>query len=351
VGVGRAAALGLAPVEKACVLLVDGLGWQLLRAHRDHAPYLASLLDSGRPLSAGFPATTATSLGSLGTGLPPGAHGLLGYEVAVPGEQRVLNALRWDTAVDPVAWQPTPTLFERIGASGVTATQIGPHAFQGSGLTTAALRGGRFVGAESAGERVAAAHAALREPGPALVYVYYGELDATGHRNGCGSPAWRLQLEHVDRLVAQLAAGLPAGSALWVTGDHGMVDVPPQRRVDLADEPGLSDGVRLLAGEARARYVHTVPGAQTDVLAAWRERLGESMWVVSRAEAVDAGWFGPSVAAATLDRIGDIVAAAHAPVAVVDSRRERPELISLIGLHGSLTDAEQLVPLLEVRPR
>ena len=37
------------------------------------------------PLTAGFPATTATSLGSLGTGRPPGQHGMLGYQVAIPG--------------------------------------------------------------------------------------------------------------------------------------------------------------------------------------------------------------------------------------------------------------------------
>jgi len=36
-------------------------------------------------LTAGFPSTTVTSLGSLGTGLPPSAHGMLGYQVAIPG--------------------------------------------------------------------------------------------------------------------------------------------------------------------------------------------------------------------------------------------------------------------------
>jgi hypothetical protein len=351
---GCDAPLGLEPTSRACVFLVDGLGLAQLLDHAEHAPYLSGLVadaDPGRAaLSAGFPATTATSMGSLGTGLPPGSHGLLGYELAIPGSDRVLNALRWDLdAVDPLAWQPRRTVFERAADAGVATTRIGPAFFERSGLTVAAMRGGTFLPAESEGERIAAAVDALRTGDRAFVYAYYGDLDATGHRTGVGSRAWRLQLELVDRMVAQLAERLPRGATLLVTADHGMVDVPADKRFDLALDHGLADGVRVLAGEARARYVHTRDGATDDVLAAWRERLGDVMWVLSREEAVAAGWFGPQVPERSLARIGDVVAAARAPVAVVDSARERPELLRLVGLHGSLTESELTVPLLEVR--
>ncbi len=49
----------------------------------------------------------------------------------------------------------------------------------------------------------------------------------------------------------------------------------------------------MLAGEPRARYVHAAPGAAADVLATWRETLGDRAWVVGRDEAVAAGVFGP----------------------------------------------------------
>jgi hypothetical protein len=150
-------------------------------------------------------------------------------------------------------------------------------------------------------------------------------------------------------MVEQLASRLPPDTTLWVASDHGMVDVPFSARMDVAREPDLADGVRLLAGEPRARYVHTRPGATDDVLQTWHARLGPAADVRSRDDAVAAGWFGPDVPTAMLPRIGQVVAAATAPVAVVDSARERPELLRLIGLHGSLTAAEQLVPLLEVR--
>jgi hypothetical protein len=174
--------------------------------------------------------------------------------------------------------------------------------------------------------------------------VYTGDLDSTGHAWGCTSAAWRFQLAHVDRLAEQLAGALPAGTALHVTADHGMVDVPPSERIDADLIPALRDGVALLGGEPRARHVYAVPGATADVLAAWRATLGDRAWTVSRDEAIDAGWFGPVVAGVT-DRIGDVVAAARGSSAVVATVAE-PRESRLIGMHGSLTPAEQRVPLL-----
>jgi hypothetical protein len=81
-----------------------------------------------------------------------------------------------------------------------------------------------------------------------------------------------------------------------------------------------------------------------DVLAAWREKLGDNAWVVERDEAIAAGWFGPRVSDRVRPRIGDVVAAARDRFGMV-RRQAEPVESSLIGQHGSLTSAEQLVPL------
>jgi hypothetical protein len=348
---GDAAAnvLGLPEYPRVCLLLVDGLGLELLRGHQAAAPFLAELAFNSRPLTAGCPSTTVTSLASIGTALPPAAHGMLGYQVAVPGEGRLLNGLRWPKDIDPVAWQPQPTIFERAAAAGVTPVHVSPGAFKNSGLTRAALRGADYRPADSLGALAALAADALGESERALVVAYHGDLDATGHRYGVASAAWANQLAHVDKLAEQIAASLPYGAILYVTADHGMVDVGPDDRID-ADEDGspLRDGVALLGGEARARHVYTTPGAAEDVLATWREVLGERAWVLSREEAVKDGWFGPvggAVSDAVAPRIGDVVAACAGSWAVVASRAE-PLETSLTGMHGSLTAAEQLVPML-----
>jgi hypothetical protein len=336
--------LGLAEASRVCVLLVDGLGWELLRRHRSAAPFLAGLMETGCWLTAGFPSTTATSLGSLGTARPPGQHGLLGYQVRVPETGQLLNALRWDKAVDPVAWQPGPTVFEQCAAAGVPAIRVAAGAFRNSGLSVAAMRGADYRAADTLGALVACTSSALTEGRRALVMVYTGDLDATGHAWGCTSPAWRFQLAYVDRLAEQIAGVLPAGTAMYVTADHGMVDIPASERIDADAVPDLQDGVALLAGEGRARHVYAVPGAAADVFARWEATLGDSAWVVSREQAIERGWFG-SVAPRTEARIGDIVAAMRGRSAVVATRAE-PRESALIGMHGSLTPDEQRVPLL-----
>jgi Type I phosphodiesterase / nucleotide pyrophosphatase len=341
---GEPGPLALPAADRVCVLVVDGLGWELLREHPAAAPFLSELGVAGRALMAGFPATTATSLASLGTGRPPGGHGVLGYQVAVPGEGRLLNALHWDSRVDPVAWQPGPTIFERAVAAGVGAFRVGHSAFRKTGLFVATMRGADYVSANTFGALVAQTAAALRRCDRALVMVYHGELDATGHAFGCGSDAWRYHLGHVDKLAEQLAGVLPAGTVLHVTADHGMVDVPEQDRVDVDAVAELRAGVALLGGEPRARHVYAVPGAAGDVLAAWREVLGHRAWVASREEAVADGWFGP-VDPWLAPRIGDVVAAPTGSWAIVATQAE-PNLSRLRGMHGSLTTADQLVPLL-----
>ena len=103
----------------------------------------------------------------------------------------------------------------------------------------------------------------------------------------------------------------------------------------------------LLGGDPRARLVYARRGAAADVLATWREVLGDGALVVSREEAVAHGWFGP-VTKRSADRIGDVVVVARGGTAVVRSAAE-PGLSVLPGQHGALSAEEQWVPLLLAR--
>jgi hypothetical protein len=339
----------LAGANRVAVLLVDGLGADLLRRHPDLAPTLSALAEPAGDLSAPCPSTTPVSLTSLGTGLPPGSHGILGFVTEVPGEGRLLNHVRWTDDPDPRTWQPRRTVFEQASAAGVRTSAVGPSAYAGSGLTEAVYRGADYPGAWSPGDLVAGLLQALSSAPRTLAYGYVAELDLTGHLRGVDSPAWRAQLELVDRMVEQVVDGLPDDAALLVTADHGMLDVPDATRLDVEDEPELMDGVRLLAGEPRARYVHTVDGAADDVLHRWRQALGPRAWVAGREEAVASGIFG-AVSDEAAGRIGDVVVLARGTWAF-PARRSEPGPSSLAAYHGSLTGTELAIPLLLARGR
>ncbi|MDA8370526.1 MAG: alkaline phosphatase family protein [Nocardiopsaceae bacterium] len=338
--------LGLAPARRACVLLIDGMGWELLVRNRARAPFLSSLIGASTTITAGFPTTTATSLTTFGTGLAPGHHGVFGYQVAVPGSDRILNQLRWDPDIDPETWQPRATVYQRAEQAGVATAYVAAGAYEGSGLSRASARGSRYTPANDITELAVKAAAALTAHERALVFVYHSDLDTYGHMFGVDSDYWRLHLGHVDRLAEQIADTLPADTAMYITADHGMVDTSPASRVDVQSDPVLSTGVRVLAGEPRVRQVYTRDGATADVLAAWRERLADRAVVMERDQAIADGLFG-DVDDGLRDRIGDVLALARADTVLITPRTERVES-TFIGHHGSLTADELRVPLLRL---
>lgn len=353
---GYADRLALLPgggtVQRVCTVLVDGLGASLLAERGGHAPFLrrasqAQGRDVTRTVTVGAPSTTATSMATFGTALPPGAHGLMGYQVLDPDRDRLLNHLKWPADVDPVDWQPAGTVFEAVVAAGVPVTMVGPAAFAGSGLTQAALRGAAYVAAGSLEDRVTTALTLLRSPGRRLVHLYWGDLDSTGHAKGWRSDAWVAELERLDAALSTLARGLPTGTLLVVTADHGMVDCPLGRRLDIAAAPGLRDGVRHVGGEPRLLQLYVEPGEQDAVLARWQEATGEQAWVRPRLQAEAANWFGPLGARAAA-RCGDVLVAARSDHTVVDTERDSASALKLVGQHGSLTPEEQVVPVLRV---
>ena len=339
-------------VAGACVLLIDGLGAELLDTFAADAPVLAGLRD--RTLSVGFPATTAAGLAAVGTGARSGEHGLVGYSFLLP-DTGVINALRWRPhpwgddlreAAPPERVQPSPTTFERAASAGVAVSVVSGAEFTGSGLTRAVLRGGRYVGVHALGDLAATIQKVLSDSG--FCYGYHSELDMLGHLHGPGSAPWRMQLRQVDRLVESVVDAMPPGALLAVVADHGMVGVDEADVVDVDVTPAFTRGVRAIGGEARARHIYTEDGADDDVLDSWRAGLGDRAWVVSRDEAIEAGWFGPRVSDVVRPRIGDVVAAARGHSVIV-RRAVEPLESSFLGHHGSLTYAEQAVPLLIAR--
>ena len=341
---GRHNALELPDAERFVVLLVDGLGWHLLNGRESLAPFLCALCENARPITAGVPSTTATSVSSLGTGLTPGQHGVAGYVFRFSGG--LLNALLWQDGLNGLDVQPQLTMFERLTKAGVYCCTVTPSRFRGSGLTTCALRGADFLGYPDdarLARRVELAVAASATSQRSLVYVYDRNLDHAGHRTGIDSAEWATELVRVDRLAAALRAALPNDVRLIVTGDHGMVDVPGDQRVTIEQHRDLTADVRLIGGEGRLRQLYVRPSTESAVRARWSERLGDDAWVLTRDEAIEAGWFGP-VHPRLADRFGDVLVAMAGQGALMT--QTQPNEYALVGMHGSLTAAEMTVPLL-----
>jgi hypothetical protein len=356
-------ALDLPAVERVVVVLCDGLGHLNLAERAGHAPFLRGLLAGARTLTTTFPSTTAAAVSTFGTGTAPGRSGMLGYTQRNPATGGLANMVSWTEQPDPYRPVPgagalpvpahelqrEPTVFEGLVAAGVAVTSVGPARFAGSGMTLAALRGGAYMAAESLEDRVDGVVRALRPGGPALVYLYWGDVDKTGHHHGWQSWQWGDELEAFDREVARLVRSVPPGTLVLVTADHGQVEVDRAARHDVAATPALADGVALVGGEPRALHLYVdgaddAEGRAAAVAERWRDVLGDGAVVALRDEATAAGWLGP-VTDHVLPWVGDVLVAPRERLTVVDSRTQTPASLELAGVHGSLTPHEMTVPL------
>lgn len=340
------AMLSLPSASRVCVVLVDGLGHANLAERAGHAPFLRRRLGDSTPLTSTFPSTTATAMGTFGVALPPGRTAMLGYTVRDPATGELGNLVSWTGLPPAREWQRELTVFEQLVAAGTTVTSIGPARFSGSGLTEAALRGPTYRAAESLEARVDATVDALRKPG--VAYLYWGDVDKAGHHHGWGSWQWGDALAALDSELGRLARMLPRDTVLLVTADHGMVDVDRAERWDVATDRALGEGVELVAGEPRALHLHLARGVDPVTVAdRWRDVLGGSAVVVTRAEAAAESWFG-EISPHVRPVIGDVVVAMTGRATVVDSRTQTPASLDLVGVHGSLTRLEMLVPCVVV---
>ena len=336
-------------VRGACVLLVDGLGSELLDAHADDAPVMAAL--RGQTLQAGFPSTTVAGLAAVGTGCRSGEHGLVGLSFRLPGVG-VINPLRWrphpwgddlrDTA-PPEQVQPMPTTFERAASAGVAVSVISGAEFTGSGLTRAVLRGGRYVGVQALGDLAACVRAAVADGG--FCYGYHGEVDCSGistapvpPRGGCScgrsigwsSPWWRAyRPAGCSRWWPTTAWWQPTQTMLWTSTIAPRCSMVCRRSVGNR-EPGMS-----MSTTAQRTPCSRRGGRRWQTVRGWyrvtkRSRRGGS---------------ASGCATKSVSRIGDVVAAARGSATMV-RRTVEPLESSLVGHHGSLTSAEQHIPLL-----
>ena len=344
---GEQGSMQLPQVRGAVVMLVDGLGAELLRARAGHARHLVRGWGKRDTLGS-FPSTTVSGITSLTTGTRAGEHGMVGYSIWDRGADVMRNQLSgWGEGMDPATWQLQATVFERLTAdrSPIESFIVSTGAYVDSGLTHASLRGARYVAGESMRERSELAAKICADVPHPLVYLYHAELDQAGHKYGSESDQWLAALEELDSAFAVLLAGLPSDIGVLVVADHGMLDIQPHQQIELDGE--MLDGLAAMAGEPRLRHLYlTEPENEAlliEVVERYRASEGTRAYVLTKQEAIAAGWYGELVRPEAAARIGDVVLAARKQVTYytpwIDQRAR-----GVIGQHGSVTDTETIVP-------
>ncbi len=362
--------------DRVVLLLVDGLGYAKLEglAGDDrglgelvtrHAAHLGPEGWLGRPLTTVAPSTTTVATTVLaGNGAAPAELGILGYTQLLPALGLVANMLFWRPAWsdhgsgDLEAWgfAPetallTPTIHQVLSAAGVSSRTLQPATIASSPLSRLQNAGAEvdgYVGWVDMLTRLAA-HLEESVGTRGYTFAYLPDVDTLMHRDGPATPTFLPLLEALvgglTRTLAGLSARARRRTLLLITADHGHHLVPPAEALFVDELPWLSDRLAWrAAGEPRHVFLYARPGGRDALLDEARARLGGRFTVLAGEAAVAAGLYGdptrlhPEATA----RVGDVVLLARGGAALWGSRAERLPL----GMHGSLTRDEMLVPLL-----
>jgi len=340
----------LAGARHVVLLVVDGLGHDYLLG-RDGA--LRRHLQG--QLTSVFPSTTASAIPTFLTGLAPQQHGLTGWHmyfreigaIAAPLPFRVRagrHSLR-EAGVTPAELFGLTPLSDRLPLPcHVVSPQHIIHSDFNVALSGCAQRHG-YVSLE---EMFALIAGLVQSDAPrSYIHAYWPQLDSLAHEYGIHSPQVAEAFAALDTAFAQLAAiARDSGSVVLVTADHGFIDTSADETIDLDDHPGLRETLLLpLCGEPRAAYAYVRAGRETHFEDYVREHLADKVQLLKSEEVLRQEWLGPGEPHPALrDRLGDFVLLPRGRAILRDWLKGEARHTH-IGVHGGLTAAEMIVPL------
>ncbi len=358
------------PYQKVIFLLVDALGYTLLENLMASDPGLvwAQLRKAGvySPITSVCPSTTASALTTLWTGVPPAAHGIIGYEMWVKEFGIIVNnilhspaAARGDVGglsragFNPHDFLDMPLLGPHLRAAGVTPTAFIHYSIAHSGLSVMQMEDvdvAPYVDEADLGVGLADflnGRAGERD----YVYVYYSDVDTLMHRFTSNDQRVALQFSAFSNLFQQafldrLTPEVREETVLLLAADHGSMPTPISPRYDLANHPELlSYLVMKPTCEHRLAFFYIKPGFEKEVRGYIERTWPGEFLLLNSQDALDAGLFGQMpFKAQTPDRVGDLIAAAKGQAYFWWA----PTLNHMHGRHGGLSRQEMLVPFLAV---
>jgi hypothetical protein len=343
---GKENRLGFSTVNRACVILVDGLGSENLRAASGHAPFLNSTLKASKSINTVFPSTTASAITSFGTGLKPSQHGIHGYSIFDRQAGVVRNMLTgWNEDASPQEYQPHPTVAMQAASAGVQTYTVGPAEYEATGFTVLNMRGSKYLPAKTFEDRVIETRKLLNAKSKSLTYLYFPELDSTAHAFGVESTEWLNKLEELDFAMRTLTADVPTEAGLVLTADHGIVDVARDDQIllDEFDLPGLIS----VSGDPRNSFLYFDSGmAVSAAIEALSGPLEGKCFIATAAEVIEKGWLGPHEVS-NRRFLPDLYLISNGNYACYHRGFAKPQSLRMIGQHGGISTSELSVPLLK----
>ena len=316
------------------VFLLDGMGKVILERHlSEHGPFRSHLAGI---YTSTFLSTTVAATTSVMSGLQPCEHSWLGWDCYYPQVDKNVTVFlnveqgTQNPAADyNLAWTTTPyeNLVNRIKNHGGQAYLEAP-----------------FINREidSFEKLCDCVRADCAKPGQKYIYAYWNQPDGLLHHYGCGSQEVKKELQRLETQVASLAEELETetdDTLIIITADHGHID---NRQVWLRDYPKLHECLeREPSLEPRVLNLFVKPEKKDFFVQGFNKTFGDDFVLLPIEEVIKRKLFGNGKPHPNFrSMLGNYLAIAKGNLSIMTVDE------NFIGMHGSLTEDEMLIPLI-----
>ncbi|MFH0955228.1 MAG: alkaline phosphatase family protein [Candidatus Micrarchaeota archaeon] len=343
----------LKQVKNVVLIVVDGLGFEFLQKHGKNSSFFHFL--RGKMTSV-FPTSTSSAIPSFLTGLSPQEHGMLAWymflwefgSVVIP----LPYVLRLEKKVSLQEKIPIQNVFRLDWLTNRLKTKsfiIQHRDYFDSDFSSTCAGKAKRIGFKTRKDFFSSIQKAVGSGKQRkFVYAYYDKIDSLCHKFGTDSRQVVSHFRQLDRDFSSFLDSIEGTNTIViVTADHGLIDVPKKKTIDLNDHPKLKEILATpLSGEHRFSFCSVRLGKEKAFVKYVKSRFGRSCDLFKSKELAKKGLFGRfTVHPHFYERIGDytlLMKTGWGLNSVPDYEKPKHH----ISHHGGLSKQELWVPLI-----
>ncbi|MBI4918791.1 alkaline phosphatase family protein [archaeon] len=281
------------------LLVIDGLGYEYLMKHGKNTTLQKYLVGK---ITTVFPSTTGAAIPTFQTGVPPQQHGMTGWyvflkelgtiAVMLPALTRFKSWLFQPERINPELIYPSNFFFDKIKIPAyiVLPKEITNSFFQQA--TCATSRKFPYCTLNEFIKQIKKAvfHSKKRK----YIYAYWHLFDYYCHREGTESRTVLNHFKELDKKIMLLINSLKnTNTALIITSDHGFVNVPKNKLLNLNDHPKLNECLVMpFCGDCRVIYCYVKPSKTKQFEQYAKTKLKHVCWLYKSEDLIKKNFFG-----------------------------------------------------------
>lgn len=339
--------------KNVVLLVIDGLGVEFVKKNSGKG----SVFVRNRigEITSVFPSTTMSAITTFLTGSAPQEHGLAGWFMNLKELGGVGVVLKWEMRnkskikIEVNKFFKQKPFLEKIR---VNSYCVAPKEIIRGEFNKRFTKRAKKLGYNSLKGMFYQLGKVIRKRGRKFVYAYWPGLDGLGHEHGMESRKVKKHFKEIERELEKFVRRMKGRNmVLLVTGDHGLIDVGKEKRINLNKHKEFMDCLSCaVCGEARVGFCYVRPGKVKEFESYVKRKLGKYCEMFKSEELVRKGYFGkvPGKEHEKLkERIGDYTLIAKENYALKDFLLGEKVKFNKAS-HGGVSKEEMGVPLVVV---